>query len=75
MEYKVETHKEFDAWLDGLKDTVGQARIFGPGYRVYYGIIGNVLVVAGGDKGSQEADIDIAYGRWMQTKEKRHDHH
>lgn len=39
---------------------VYEARFFmGPGYRLYYGMIGNtvLLLLAGGDKGSQRRDI------------------
>jgi putative addiction module killer protein len=39
---------------------------FGPGYRVYFGQIGNKLVVllTGGDKKSQRKDIKIADAYW-----------
>ena len=77
----------FDAWLTGLRDVTGRARIlvridrlaagnpgdhkgvgdgvmelrmtFGPGYRVYYVQRGETVIVllAGGDKSSQAADI------------------
>ena len=77
----------FDAWLAGLRDVAGRARIlvridrlaagnpgdhkgvgdgvmelrmtFGPGYRVYYVQRGETVIVllAGGDKSSQAADI------------------
>ncbi len=77
----------FEAWLMGLKDQRGKAKIvaridrlalgnpgdvspvgegvselrihFGPGYRVYFVRRGKALVVllCGGDKGSQELDI------------------
>ncbi len=77
----------FEAWLMGLKDQRGKAKIvaridrlalgnpgdvspvgegvselrihFGPGYRVYFVRRGKALVVllCGGDKGSQERDI------------------
>ena len=77
----------FDAWLTGLRDVVGRARIlvridrlaagnpgdhkgvgdgvmelrmtFGPGYGVYYVQRGETVIVllAGGDKSSQAADI------------------
>ena len=77
----------FRAWLDGLRDREGRARIarrvarlslgalgdvaavgngvselrlhFGPGYRVHLAQWGDVLIVllCGGDKGSQAADI------------------
>ena len=39
---------------------------FGPGYRVYYGLTGKELVIllAGGDKGTQQADIKTAKKYW-----------
>ena len=81
---------QFAAWIDGLCDLHGRARILarierlaagnpgdsapvgggvaelrvdcGPGYRVYYVRRGRALVVllAGGDKGSQRRDISLA---------------
>ena len=38
----------------------------GAGYRVYYALAGNVVVLllCGGDKGSQDADIGRAVGYW-----------
>jgi len=84
---RVEKTDEYGAWIDGLKDRAGRARVlmrvdrlihgnpgshrnltegvselkidFGPGYRVYYSIIGAVLLLllAGGDKTSQQRDI------------------
>jgi len=38
----------------------------GPGYRVYYAVEGEkiVLLLAGGDKKTQSADIDRACNRW-----------
>lgn len=40
---------------------------FGPGYRVYFGLDGGVLVIllCGGDKSTQESDIKIARGYWL----------
>jgi putative addiction module killer protein len=39
---------------------------FGPGYRVYYGMLGRtcVLLLCGGDKGKQSADIERARAYW-----------
>ncbi len=38
----------------------------GPGYRVYYAMAGEVVVLllCGGDKGTQDADIERAIGFW-----------
>ena len=38
----------------------------GPGYRVYYAMAGAVVVLllCGGDKGTQDADIERAIGFW-----------
>ena len=43
---------------------------FGPGLRVYYGLHGRQIVVllAGGDKGSQSRDIRRAQQLWEQFK-------
>lgn len=39
---------------------------FGPGYRVYYGRLGEAIVIllCGGDKGSQARDIATAHMLW-----------
>jgi len=80
----------FDAWLNGLRDARGRARInaritrmqtgnlgdvkalgdglhearifYGPGYRLYFIQEGKTLIVllSGGDKGSQRRDIERA---------------
>ncbi len=41
---------------------------FGPGYRVYYGLSGRPLIIllGGGDKSRQSADIGAAVERWKQ---------
>ncbi|HUZ06710.1 MAG TPA: type II toxin-antitoxin system RelE/ParE family toxin [Candidatus Paceibacterota bacterium] len=43
---------------------------FGPGLRVYYGLHGRqiVILLAGGDKGSQSRDIRRAQQLWEQFK-------
>jgi putative addiction module killer protein len=87
---QIATTGTFDAWLSGLRDRSGRARIlvrierlqagnpgdvkavgegvselritFGPGYRVYFIRRGAVLILllAGGDKSTQMADIEAA---------------
>jgi|SRR5579859_5100891 len=44
---------------------------YGPGYRVYYGMKGNIIVILlfGGDKGSQTRDIEKAKKYWLECKE------
>ena len=53
-------------------DGVCELRIaYGPGYRIYYGKRGMTVVVilAGGDKGSQKRDIEKARQYWLASKE------
>lgn len=44
---------------------------FGPGYRIYYGKQGSVIVVLllGGEKKSQKRDIEKAYRYWIHYTE------
>ncbi|MCX6047919.1 MAG: type II toxin-antitoxin system RelE/ParE family toxin [Chloroflexi bacterium] len=52
-------------------DGVFELRIhFGPGFRVYFGTVGVevVLLLCGGDKGSQSRDIDSAIRYWKEYK-------
>lgn len=70
----------FESGNLGDHKTVGsgvlEARVmFGPGYRIYFGKDGNTIIVllAGGDKGSQAKDISRAQGFWGDYLEaKRH---
>jgi putative addiction module killer protein len=55
-----------------LGDGVWELRFhFGPGYRIYFGRVGDVilLLLAGGDKGSQERDVVSAKRLWQQYEE------
>jgi putative addiction module killer protein len=54
-------------------DGVYELRInFGPGYRVYYGLDGKVIVLllSGGDKATQEKDIKKAKKYWQDYQRK-----
>jgi putative addiction module killer protein len=60
-----------------LQDGVCELRIhYGPGIRIYYGKIGNklILLLCGGDKGSQERDIEKAkeHLKDFEAREKKH---
>ena len=48
---------------------------YGPGYRVYFGQIGNELVIllSGGDKGDQDEDIETAKEYWISYKKRASD--
>jgi len=53
--------------VKGVGAGVFEYRIdFGPGYRVYFGQVGTqlVLLLCGGDKGSQKRDIKTAKEYW-----------
>jgi putative addiction module killer protein len=46
---------------------------FGPGYRIYFGKDGDLLVilVGGGTKKRQQEDIQTAIGRWQDYKQRK----
>ena len=57
-----------------LRQGVFELRLdLGPGYRVYYGRDGRTIIVllGGGDKRRQSADITAAVARWKRYKESR----
>lgn len=56
-----------------LAEGVWELRIdHGPGYRVYYARAGKtvLLLLAGGDKRTQQADIDAAVSYWKDWKQR-----
>jgi putative addiction module killer protein len=55
-----------------LRDGVFELRLdFGPGYRVYYGREGQkiIILLGGGSKRRQDADIAAAVERWKHYKQ------
>lgn len=57
-----------------LSDGVWELKIdHGPGYRVYYAQAGKrlILLLAGGDKRRQQADIETAIERWHDWQHRR----
>ena len=55
----------------GVGDGVYELRLdFGPGYRIYYGLVGETVVVllGGGDKRSQARDIRAATRHWQEFR-------
>lgn len=58
-----------------LQDGVNELRLsFGSGYRVYFAEDGKTIVIllCGGDKGTQAKDIKKAIGFWKEYKEEKH---
>jgi len=57
-----------------LEGSFGELKIdYGPGYRVYFGIDGNevILLLHGGTKKGQQRDISTAKERWEQYLQKK----
>ena len=46
---------------------------FEPGYRIYFGLDGEILLIllAGGTKKHQQRDIDAAKARWADYKQRK----
>ncbi len=56
-----------------LREGVWEIKIdFGPGYRVYYAQSGQaiILLLCGGDKGSQDSDIALAANHWKDYQQR-----
>lgn len=78
IQAKTAIRRRIDRFADGnpgnarsLRSGVGELKIdMGPGYRVYYALYGKtiVLLLCGGDKGTQRADIAKAVGFWEEWK-------
>ncbi len=53
-------HRELQSGIFELKED------FGPGYRIYFGVDGDeiIILLVGGDKGSQDRDISKAKEYW-----------
>lgn len=57
-----------------VQGAVRELRIdYGPGYRIYYAVTGStvVLLLCGGDKRRQSADIQRAVDYWTDFKERK----
>ena len=60
--------------VKGVGSGVFEYRIdFGPGYRIYFGHDGDMLIIllAGGTKKRQSEDIATAKARWVEYKERK----
>lgn len=46
---------------------------YGPGYRIYFGLEGErlILLLLGGDKSTQQKDIDLATAYWRDHQERK----
>ena len=58
----------------GVGEGVLEYRIaYGPGYRIYFGKDGDrlVILVAGGTKKRQQADIKTAQARWAEYRKRK----
>jgi|KBSSwiStaDraftv2_1062776.scaffolds.fasta_scaffold1277079_2 putative addiction module killer protein len=58
-----------------IGEGAAESRIhIGPGYRIYYGIDGeNVVLLCAGDKSTQDRDIAMARKYWKDYKKREHD--
>ena len=57
-----------------LRDGVWELKIdHGPGYRLYYGVVGKtiILLLCAGDKRTQQADIQRAVNYWQEFRSRQ----
>jgi putative addiction module killer protein len=62
----------------GVGDGVAELKMdFGPGYRIYFGQDGEMLIIllAGGTKRRQNEDIARAKTRWLEYKQRKASRH
>lgn len=60
--------------VQSLGGGIAECRIdFGPGYRIYFGMDGEdlIILVGGGTKKGQQSDIDVARTRWEDYKRRK----
>ena len=60
--------------VKGVGGGVAELKLdFGPGYRIYFGHDGDMLIIllAGGTKKRQSEDIATAKARWVEYKERK----
>lgn len=60
--------------VKGVGEGVLERKIdWGPGYRIYFGRDGEVLLIllAGGSKKGQDGDIKAAHARWREYKQRK----
>ena len=63
--------------LEGVGEGVHELKVnYGPGYRIYFGNVNEtiILLLCGGDKDAQDADIQTARLYWKDYKRRQGNH-